>query len=137
MARLTPDAVTTKYGVPPMRYPELAALVGEDSDNLPGVPGVGPKTAAKWLNQYDGLENLINQADQITGKAGESLRQHLDDVLRNRRLNRLVNDLDLGLTTADLQRQPWDRQEVHNLFDALEFRCSETDCLTPLTLMKR
>ncbi|MEI2672085.1 MAG: DNA polymerase I [Marmoricola sp.] len=122
LARLTPDAVTTKYGVPPMRYPELAALVGEDSDNLPGVPGVGPKTAAKWLNQYDGLENLINQADQITGKAGESLRQHLDDVLRNRRLNRLVNDLDLGLTTADLQRQPWDRQEVHNLFDALEFR---------------
>ena len=122
LARMTPAAVTTKYGVPPMRYPELAALVGEDSDNLPGVPGVGPKTAAKWLTQYDGLENVINQADQITGKAGESLRQHLDDVLRNRRLNRLVNDLDLGLTTSDLQRQPWDRQEVHNLFDALEFR---------------
>ncbi|HNA99163.1 MAG TPA: DNA polymerase I, partial [Marmoricola sp.] len=111
-----------KYGVPPHRYPELAALVGEDADNLPGVPGVGPKTAAKWLAQYDGLENVINHADQIAGKAGQSLRDHLDDVVRNRRLNALVTDLDLGLGSEDLKRQPWDRQEVHTLFDGLEFR---------------
>ncbi|HNJ78565.1 MAG TPA: DNA polymerase I, partial [Marmoricola sp.] len=122
LVRLTPDAVEAKYGVPPHRYPELAALVGEDADNLPGVPGVGPKTAAKWLAQYDGLENVINHADQIAGKAGQSLRDHLDDVVRNRRLNALVTDLDLGLGSEDLKRQPWDRQEVHTLFDGLEFR---------------
>jgi len=122
LARLTPQAVETKYGVPPQRYPELAALVGEDADNLPGVPGVGPKTAAKWLTQYDGLENVINNADQISGKAGESLRQHLDDVIRNRRLNALVTDLELGLAPTDLQREPWDRQAVHTLFDGLEFK---------------
>ncbi len=122
MKRMTPAAVEEKYGVPPGRYPELAALVGESSDNLPGVPGVGPKTAAKWILTYDGLENVVNQAEEIKGKAGESLREHLDDVIRNRQLNALVNDLDLPLKPADLALQPWDRQEVHTLFDGLEFR---------------
>ena len=122
LARMTPAAVEAKYGVPPHRYPELAALVGEDSDNLPGIPGVGPKTAAKWLTQYDGLEQLINRADEVGGKAGDNLRAHLDDVMRNRRLNALVRDLSLDLTPADLERQAWDRHEVHTLFDGLEFR---------------
>ncbi len=93
LARMTPGAVEEKYGVAPGRYPEIAALVGETSDNLPGVPGVGPKTAAKWINQYDGLENVIAHADQIKGKAGDSFREHLGDVIRNRRLNALVCDL--------------------------------------------
>ncbi len=122
MARMTPQAVLDKYGVPPARYPELAALVGETSDNLPGVPGVGPKTAAKWINQYDGLDNVINNADQIKGKAGDSFREHLGDVIRNRRLNALVCDLALTATPTDLAVQPWDRHEVHQLFDSLEFR---------------
>ncbi len=122
MARMTPEAVTEKYGVPPERYPELAALVGESSDNLPGVPGVGPKTAAKWITQYDGLDNVIAHADEIKGKAGDSFREHLGDVIRNRRLNALVCDLDLTATVTDLAAQPWDRQEVHKLFDSLEFR---------------
>ncbi|HSE71976.1 MAG TPA: DNA polymerase I [Nocardioidaceae bacterium] len=122
LARMTPEAVQEKYAVPPGRYPELAALVGESSDNLPGVPGVGPKTAAKWINQYDGLENVIAHADQIKGKAGDSLREHLGDVIRNRRLNALVCDLELTATPTDLAVQPWDRQEVHKLFDGLEFR---------------
>ncbi len=122
MKRMTPAAVEEKYGVPPDRYPELAALVGESSDNLPGVPGVGPKTAAKWILTYDGLENVVNRAEEIKGKAGESLREHLDDVIRNRQLNALVRDLDLPLKPADLAMQPWDRQEVHTLFDGLEFR---------------
>jgi DNA polymerase-1 len=122
LARMTPQAVETKYGVPPHRYPEIAALVGEDSDNLPGVPGVGPKTAAKWINTYDGLDNVVNRAEEITGKAGESLREHLGDVVRNRRLNALVRDLHLELAPDDLERRPWDRQEVHTLFDGLEFR---------------
>jgi DNA polymerase-1 len=122
LARMTPEAVEAKYGVPPGRYPELAALVGEDSDNLPGVPGVGPKTAAKWLATYDGLEGVVAHADLITGKAGDNLREHLGDVIRNRRLNELVRDLDLILAPADLEAQSWDRQLVHTLFDSLEFR---------------
>src|SRR5690349_6477717 len=122
LARMTPEAVETKYGVPPHRYPELAALVGETSDNLPGVPGVGQGYAAKWINTYDGLDGVIARADEITGKKGEALREHLGDVIRNRRLNALVCDLDLEVGPGDLAVQPWDRHEVHTLFDGLEFR---------------
>ncbi len=122
LARMTPAAVEAKYAVPPHRYPELAALVGEDSDNLPGIPGVGPKTAAKWIATYDGLENVINRADEVAGKAGENLRAHLDDVIRNRRLNRLVTDLPLELGPTDLGRVEWDRQAALALLDELEFR---------------
>ncbi|GGF32329.1 DNA polymerase (POL I) [Marmoricola endophyticus] len=122
MKRWTPAAVEEKYAVPPHRYPEIAALVGETSDNLPGVPGVGQGYAAKWINAYDGLDNVINHADEITGKKGEALREHLGDVIRNRQLNALVTDLALPMAPADLARQPWDRQEVHTLFDGLEFR---------------
>ncbi|MCZ4498244.1 MAG: polA [Marmoricola sp.] len=122
LARMTPESVEAKYAVPPHRYPELAALVGEDSDNLPGIPGVGPKTAAKWIATYDGLENVINRAEEVGGKAGENLRAHLDDVIRNRRLNRLVVDLPLPLAPADLGRVEWDRQAALEMLDELEFR---------------
>jgi DNA polymerase I len=122
LARMTPDAVEERYGVRPERYPELAAIVGETSDNLPGVPGVGPGFAARWLKEYDGLDGVITHADKITGKKGEALRDHLGDVIRNRRLNALVCDLDLELAPADLAAQSWDRQLVHTLFDSLEFR---------------
>ncbi|MCW1065461.1 hypothetical protein OJ615_10925, partial [Streptococcus anginosus] len=80
---MTPAAIEEKYGVPPFRYPEIAALVGETSDNLPGVPGIGPKTAAKLINEFDGLDNLMANADQVKGKRGEALREHGDDVARN------------------------------------------------------
>jgi DNA polymerase I len=122
LARMTPTFVQDKYGVPPERYPELAAIVGETSDNLLGVPGVGQGYAAKWLNTYDGLDNVIAHADEITGKKGESLREHLGDVIRNRRLNALVTDLDLGIRPSELALQPWDRQAALTLFDELEFR---------------
>ncbi|MEI5673822.1 MULTISPECIES: DNA polymerase I [unclassified Nocardioides] len=122
LARMTPEAVETKYGVPPHRYPELAAIVGETSDNLPGVPGVGQGFAAKWINTYDGLDNVITHADQITGKKGESLREHLGDVIRNRQLNALVRDLDLEKVPSELVLAPWDRQAALTLFDDLEFR---------------
>lgn len=122
LARMTPQSVQEKYGVPPHRYPEIAAIVGETSDNLPGVPGVGVGFAAKWINQYDGLDNVIAHADEITGKKGESLRAHLGDVIRNRQLNALVCDLDLEVTPADLLLKPWDRQAALTLFDDLEFR---------------
>ena len=122
LLRLDPALVEERYLVPPTRYPELAALVGETSDNLPGVPGVGPKTAAKWLTEYDGLENLLAHADAVRGKAGESFRAHLDDVTRNRELNALVRTLELPQGPADFARVDWDREAVHTLFDALEFR---------------
>ncbi|WP_460461080.1 DNA polymerase I [Angustibacter peucedani] len=120
--RMTPAAVEEKYGVPPERYPDLAALVGESSDNLPGVPGVGPKTAAKWIGTYGDLHGVVAHVDEIKGKAGDSLREHLDGVLRNRRLNALVRDLELPVGPADLARQQWDRDQVHQVFDSLEFR---------------
>nr|WP_283251321.1 MULTISPECIES: DNA polymerase I [unclassified Actinomyces] len=123
LRRMTPAEVEERYGVPPQRYPHLAALVGETSDNLPGVPGVGPKTAAKWINLYDGLEGVIAHAEQITGKAGQSLREHLDDVLRNRRLNRLLTDLDLGIDpAADLAAGGADRAALSRVMESLEFR---------------
>jgi DNA polymerase-1 len=122
VVRMTPAAVEEKYGVPPERYPDLAALVGETSDNLPGIPGVGPKTAAKWITTYGGLDGVVANADRITGKAGDGLRAHLDQVLVNRQLGGLVCDLQLPLAPTDLARQPWDREKVHQLFDGLEFR---------------
>ena len=122
LARMTPQAVTDRYGVPAAKYPDLAAMVGESSDNLPGVPGVGPKTAAKWINQFDTLDEIVARVDEIKGKAGEALRDHLADVIRNRRINELVRDLHLPVTPADLRQQPWDRDEVHTIFDGLEFR---------------
>ncbi len=122
LTRMTPEAVEAKYGVPPRLYPDLAALVGETSDNLPGVPGVGPKTAAKWILQYDDLDGIVANVDQIGGKAGENLRAHLDQVIRNRRLNGLVDDVELPVTVDDLKAQSWDREEVHRVFDGLEFR---------------
>lgn len=122
LARMTPQAVQDKYGVPPHRYPDIAALVGETSDNLPGVPGVGPKTATKWVNLYDGLEGVVAHADDITGKTGDSLRAHLDQVLLNRKLNRLVDDLELPLGPDDLHTRPWDRGRVLAMLEELEFR---------------
>ena len=121
LRRMTPEAVEAKYGVPPHRYPEIAAIVGETSDNLPGVPGVGPKTAAQWINKYDGLDNLLARADEIGGKRGAALREHMDDVVRNRRLNRLLTDMDLEVTPADLARRATDVTAIDRLFDSLEF----------------
>ena len=121
LRRMTPEAVEAKYGVPPHRYPEIAAIVGETSDNLPGVPGVGPKTAAQWINKYDGLDNLLARADEIGGKRGAALREHMDDVVRNRRLNRLLTDMDLGVAPADLARRATDVAAIDRLFDSLEF----------------
>ena len=120
--RMDPAAVLERYLVPPERYSDLAALVGESSDNLPGVPGVGPKTAAKWITTYRDLPGIVANVDKITGKVGDALREHLDGVLRNRRLNQLVRDVPIDVTVEDLERQTWNREEVHQVFDGLEFR---------------
>ncbi|MEV4662248.1 DNA polymerase I [Micromonospora echinofusca] len=122
LARMDPAAIEAKYGVAPERYRDLAALVGETSDNLPGVPGVGPKTAAKWINLYGGVDGVIARADEIKGKAGDSLRERLADVIRNYEINCLVSDLELPLRPEDTRWEGWDREAVHQVFDTLEFR---------------
>ncbi|MDG4757013.1 DNA polymerase I [Micromonospora sp. WMMD710] len=122
LARMDPAAIEAKYGVGPQQYRDLAALVGETSDNLPGIPGVGPKTAAKWITTYGGVEGVIARADEIKGKAGDSLRERLADVIRNYEINRLVSDLELPLRPEDTRWTGWDREAVHQVFDTLEFR---------------
>ncbi len=122
LAVMTPDAVREKYGVAPANYPDLAALVGETSDNLPGVPGVGPKTAAKWVETYGGLDQILAAAGDIAGKVGESLRENLEQVALNREINHLITDLDLPLSIGDLIRVGGDAATIHALCDALQFR---------------
>jgi DNA polymerase I len=120
--RMDPAAVEAKYFVPPSQYRDKAALVGETSDNLPGVPGVGDKTAAKWIKEYGGIEGVIANADKIKGKAGDNLRAHLANVMRNYEINALVCDLELPLRPEDARWPGWDREAVHRVFDSLEFR---------------
>ena len=122
LARMDPAAVSARYGVGPERYRDLAALVGEASDNLPGVPGVGPKTAAKWITNYGSLDELVAHVDEIKGKVGDSLREHLASVIRNYQVNRLISDMELPVGPADLAWRGWDRDEVHQVFDTLQFR---------------
>jgi len=123
MARMTDEAVYEKYGVHAKQYPDLAALVGETSDNLPGIPGVGPKTAAKWLQAYGSLDGVLAAAGEITGKVGESLREHQGLAVRNRRLNHLVRDLPFDFSIAEaLQLGPVDEAKVREVFGKLQFR---------------
>jgi DNA polymerase-1 len=122
LKRYDRDAVIERYGVPPEMYPDVAALVGETSDNLPGVPKVGEKTAVKWLNQFGSLDALLDGADSIKGVVGGNLRDHVEDVRRNRRLNRLMTDVELPLGPDDLEVQPMDAQAVRDIFSRLEFK---------------
>ena len=121
MRRMTPAAVEEKYGVTPERYPDLAALVGEAADNLPGVPGVGPKTAAKWIVQYGDLPGVIAHAGEIKGKAGQSLRDHLEAVERNRLMNAAFTTLDVPRGLDHYALGGGDRARVLEVFDDLAF----------------
>ena len=122
LARMNDEAVLEKYGIHAKQYPDLAALVGETSDNLPGIPGVGPKTAAKWLQQYGSLSEILANADQIGGKVGESLREHQQLAVRNRRLNHLVRDLKIEKTFDDFELAPVDEGKVREAFAKLHFK---------------
>ena len=122
LARMTDEAVLEKYGIHAKQYPDLAALVGETSDNLPGVPGVGPKTAAKWLQQYGDLSGVLAAQNDIPGKVGESLREHQQLAVRNRRLNHLVRDLDCGYTFDAFAMKPVNETAVRNAFTKMHFR---------------
>ncbi|MDP1711484.1 MAG: DNA polymerase I [Candidatus Nanopelagicaceae bacterium] len=122
LARMTPDAVFEKYGMEPKSYPEFAALRGDPSDNLPSIPGVGEKTAAKWVVEYGTLSNLIANVEKITGKVGDSLRSNIDVALRNRELTQLLHDVPLGVEIEDLAWSGLDESKLSALFDELEFR---------------
>jgi DNA polymerase-1 len=121
LVHMTPDAVFEKYGVTPKQYRSLAALVGESSDNLPGVPGVGPKTAAKWIAEFGDLEKILAVADSIGGKVGEALRAHIDQVKLNYELNRLVEDAPVDKAIENYAKREYDVSVVHATLDALEF----------------
>ncbi|EIE99787.1 DNA polymerase I [Saccharomonospora glauca] len=122
LVRFDPAGVQEKYGLSPAQYPDFAALRGDPSDNLPGIPGVGEKTAAKWVRQFGSLAELIDRVDEVKGKVGDALRAHLDSVMLNRQLTELVRDVPLELGPEDLKVRSWDRDAVHRLFDELEFR---------------
>ncbi|ADG99245.1 DNA polymerase I [Segniliparus rotundus DSM 44985] len=122
LVRYTPEQVQEKYGLTPAQYPDFAALRGDPSDNLPKIPGVGEKTAASWVRAYNSLDELLERADEVPGKTGQALREHLDQVRQNRQLTELVRDMPLGHSLAELERRQWDRDQVHALFDQLEFR---------------
>jgi DNA polymerase-1 len=122
LTRFTPDAVLEKYGLTPQQYPDFAALRGDPSDNLPGIPGVGEKTATKWIAEYGSLQTLVDRVDTVKGKVGDALRANLSSVVLNRELTDLVKDVPLPQTPDTLRMQPWDRDQIHRLFDDLEFR---------------
>ena len=122
LSRMTPAAVREKYGLSPSQYPDFAALRGDPSDNLPKIPGVGEKTAAKWVVEFGTLDELVARADEVKGKAGDALREHLGQVLTNRQLTELVRGVPLELRIDDLAMHSWDREKVHQVFDSLEFR---------------
>jgi len=122
LTRFTPAAVVEKYGLTPEQYPDFAALRGDPSDNLPGIPGVGEKTASKWITEYGSLQALVDNVDAVRGKVGDALRANLATVVLNRELTDLVRDVPLAQTPDTLRMQPWDRDQIHQLFDQLEFR---------------
>jgi DNA polymerase I len=122
LSRMTPEAVADKYGLSPSQYPDFAALRGDPSDNLPNIPGVGEKTATKWVVEFGDLDTLVARVDEVKGKAGEALRAHLAQVVQNRQLTELVRDVPIEAMPGDLARQAWDRDEVATVFDSLQFR---------------
>src|SRR3712207_1952938 len=133
LTRFTPEEVETKYGLSPAQYPDFAALRGDPSDNLPSIPSVGEKTAAKWVREYGSLDALVDQVDTVKGKVGEKLREHLSSVLQNRRLTELDRAVPLELGPEQLAVQAWDRNEVHTLFDNLQFRVLRDRLFATLT----
>ena len=122
MTRFTPEEVEAKYGLTPRQYPDFAALRGDPSDNLPGIPGVGEKTAAKWIREFGDLNALVDRVDEVRGKVGDALRANLSSVVMNRQLTELLKTVELPYTPDQLEHGPWDRDKIHQLFDDLEFR---------------
>ncbi|GGQ25471.1 DNA polymerase [Streptomyces roseolilacinus] len=122
LTRFTPEKVQEKYGLSPSQYPDFAALRGDPSDNLPGIPGVGEKTATKWINQFGSFAELVERADEVKGKVGQALRDHLESVKLNRHLTELVRDVRLPKSVAELERAPYDRSALTGFLEVMEIR---------------
>ena len=133
LTRMTPDAMQEKYGMSPEQYPDFAALRGDPSDNLPSVPGVGEKTAAKWIVEYGSLHELIASIDKLGGKVGQSLRDSVNDVIRNRELTQLVANVPLDLSIDALAWNGVDESKTNPLFEKLEFKTLK-DRMKPILL---
>ena len=131
MARMTPSAVQEKYAMTPDQYPDFAALRGDPSDNLPSIPGVGEKTAAKWIIEYGSLQELISNVDKVAGKVGQSLRDNINDVIRNRELTQLVHDAPVDFDLSELAWSGVVESDLTKLFEQLEFRTLK-DRLKPI-----
>ncbi len=114
--------VRTKFDVDPCQIVDYLALIGDSSDNIPGVPKVGPKTAAKWLAKYGSADEIVAHAADIEGKVGESLREHLAQLDLSRQLATIRCDVELPLTPAELRLRPADTAQLSNLYRELEFR---------------
>ncbi len=133
LARMTPEAVQEKYGMSPAQYPDFAALRGDPSDNLPSIPGVGEKTAAKWVVEYGSLQELLSNVDKVGGKVGQALRDSIDNVIRNRELTQLVAEVPLDLSIDALAWSGVDEALTNPLFDRLEFKTLK-DRMKPILL---
>ena len=122
LARMTPEAVLEKYGLTPEQYPDFAALRGDPSDNLPSIPGVGEKTATKWIQEFGNLKSLVAKVDTVPGKAGEALRNSLAAVLTNRELTQLRHDVPLHPEFSELEWKGIDKSHLNQLFEKLEIK---------------
>ncbi len=121
LKHMTPEAVFEKYKVTPQQYPDLAAMRGETADNIPGVPGVGDGYAAKWIAEYGGLQGIIEHIDEIKGKKGEALRENIEQVKLNRKVNALVRDVEMNVTLDELKLHAPDAHAVDEIFTSLQF----------------
>ncbi len=120
--RYDAPTVLERYGIPPEKWTDFVALKGETSDNLPGVPGIGDKTAAQLINKYGDIESVIAHADELTPKLRDGIKAHANQVRVNKELGRLLDDVSLDLDPANLRLEPWDDEVVRKLFTSLEFR---------------
>ncbi len=131
MARMTPEAVFEKYGMTPAQYPDFAALRGDPSDNLPSIPGVGEKTASKWVVEYGSLKELLSEVDKVGGKVGQALRDNIDNVIRNRELTQLVHDAPVTFSLDAMSWKGVDLEKIDPLLTTLEFKTLK-DRLKPI-----
>lgn len=122
LARMNPSAIEEKYGLTPIQYPDFAALRGDPSDNLPSIPGVGEKTAAKWVIEFGSLSGILKRIDEVPGKVGDSLRNSISQVIKNRELTQLRTDVPIHVATEDLQWRGIDLDRARLLFEKLEIK---------------
>lgn len=130
------EAVLAKFGIPPNLIVDYLSLVGDSVDNIPGIPNVGPKTAAKWLQQYGSLDGVIANAAAITGKVGENLRQNLELLPLFRQLATIRCDVALPIKPSELMQNPADKDALIALFKRLEFRTWLSELLADTVALK-